>query len=96
MGTSVWPLSSARVIVAGSVIVGRLLLRRVVMAAAWRRGVSGVLLLLLPAVLAELRIAGAVEELDQGMTSVRPSIQTVLCPLFFSVVVAQRMIFVCM
>jgi hypothetical protein len=39
------------------------------MAAASWRGVLGVLLLLLPAVLAELRIAGAVEELDQGMTS---------------------------
>jgi hypothetical protein len=38
------------------------------MAATWRRGLSGVLLFLLPAVLAELRIAGAVEELDQGMT----------------------------
>lgn len=71
-----WPLNSARVIVAGSVIVGKLLLHRVVMAAAWKRGVSGVLLLLLPAVLAELRIAGAVEELDQGMTSVSPSVQT--------------------
>jgi hypothetical protein len=63
-------------IVAGSVILGKLLLHRVVMATAWRRGVSGVLLLLLPAVLAELRIAGAVEELDQGMTSLSPFIQT--------------------
>jgi hypothetical protein len=39
------------------------------MAAAWCSGVSGVLLLLLPTVLAELRIAGAVEELDEGKTS---------------------------
>ena len=44
-------------------------LHPLVMAAAWCRGVWGVLLLLLPTVLAELRIAGAVEELDQGMTS---------------------------
>jgi hypothetical protein len=44
------------------------------MAAAWRRGVSGLLLVLLPAVLAELRIAGAVEELDQGMFFVNISI----------------------
>jgi hypothetical protein len=39
------------------------------MAAAWYRGVWSVLLLLLPTVLADLRIAGAVEELDQGKTS---------------------------
>jgi hypothetical protein len=63
--------------VAGSVIVGTLLLHPVVMAAAWRRGVSTLLLLLLPAVLAELRIAGAVEELDQGRTSASSSIQLV-------------------
>lgn len=44
-------------------------LHPLIMAVAWCRGVSSVLLLLLPTVLAELRIAGAVEELDQGMTS---------------------------
>lgn len=47
----------------------KLPLHSAVMAASWWTGVSGVLLFLLPAVLAELRIAGAVEELDQGMTS---------------------------
>lgn len=44
-------------------------LHPLVMAAAWCRGVSSVLLLLLPTVLAELRIAGTVEELDEGKTS---------------------------
>jgi hypothetical protein len=71
------PLNSADVIVAGSEIVANLLLLlRVVMAAAWGRGVSSLLLLLLPTVLAELRIAGAVEELDQGRTSVSSSLQS--------------------
>ena len=44
-------------------------LHPLVMAAAWCRGVSGVLLLLVPTVLAELRVAGAVEELDEGKAS---------------------------
>jgi hypothetical protein len=59
---------------AGREIVCELQLHPLVMAAAWCRAVSGVLLLFLPTMLlAELRIAGTVEELDQGMTSCRLS-----------------------
>jgi hypothetical protein len=87
-------LNSVHVPVAGSVFVATLLLQmlcRVVMAATWRRGVSSLLLLLLPAVLAELHIAGGtVEELDQGRTVGPPLLlpskcltarQVVLCRL---------------